>query len=66
MSKVKKTKLIIEEDHTIQFLNKWKELIEEGEEPLDIHIPGYGTFINCTVTPEFNGYTVKYDEYKEE
>ena len=56
----------IEFENNYQLIMKWKELVKKGEEPIDIHIPGHGTFINCTVTPEANGYTINYDEYKEE
>ena len=34
------------------------------QEEFNIHIPGYGTFINCKVIPEANGYTIKYDSYQ--
>lgn len=56
----------IEFENNYQLIMKWKELVKKGEEPIDIHIPGYGTFINCTIIPEASGYTINYDEYKEE
>ena len=56
----------IEFENNYQLIMKWKELVKNGEEPIDIYIPGYGTFMNCTVIPESNGYTINYDEYKEE
>ena len=47
------------------FIMKWKEMTNQQEE-FNIRIPGCGTFINCKVIPEANGYTINYDEYKEE
>ena len=56
----------IELENAYDFIQKWKQLVSNGESPIDIDIPGYGTFTNCTALPEANGYTIQYDEYKEE
>lgn len=56
----------IEVDDTLNVLNKWKQLADEGQPPYDIHIPGYGTFTNCEVIPGIDSYTINYDEYKKD
>lgn len=64
MPKIKKVKLNIEQDHTIQFLNKWKEFTEKGEQSLNLTFGGF-TYTNCTVIDngDYN-FTIEYDEVK--
>ena len=57
---------MIEFTNSYDFLMKWKELAEKGEPLYDIHIPDYGTFINCKVIPEASGYTIEYSDWRED
>ena len=51
----------------LEFLDKWKDLIENGEQPHDIRIDGLGLFTNARVTiNDEHSYTLTYDEYFKE
>lgn len=49
------------------FFNKWRELCENGEQPVDIEINGLGLFTNVKVTRDDDySFTLTYDEYIKE
>lgn len=49
------------------YLYKWKELCENGEQPVDIKINGLGLFTNAKVIWDNNyDFTLTYDEYIKE
>jgi len=51
----------------MDYLTKWKELCENGEQPVDIEIDGLGLFTNAKVTWDNNyNFTITYDEYIKE
>ena len=53
-----------EYDNTHEFLSKWKDLIENGEQPHDIEIDGLGIFTNAKIImDDAYNITVTYDEY---
>ena len=56
-----------EYDNTYELLDKWKDLIENGEQPHDVRIDGLGLFTNAGVTiNDEHSYTLTYDEYFKE
>lgn len=49
------------------FFTKWRELCENGEQPVDIKIHGLGLLTNVKVTRDNDySFTLTYDEYIKE
>ena len=49
------------------YLTKWKDLCENGEQPVDIKISGLGLFTNAKVTRDDDyNFTLTYDKYFKE
>lgn len=54
----------LEFKNVVDFLNTWKELYENGEQPTDIKIDGLGLFTNARITRDNNyDFALTYDEY---